>query len=160
MRASFNIPGPSFPSTASWPRRDAVGVTDVEQTVIGIEHLAGKKEGDRGVVLADLEPPALGELPDAVEPAGADIAAAPIRGNAELEAGFEHVALDGGADTGVALQVPLRGLYGCLALATFLLSTEIADSPTCSSSLPRSSLDVIGLPYGRCRTGSTRWPLR
>ena len=108
MRATFNIPGPSFPSSASWARRDAVGVTHVEQTGIVVEHLAGKKEGDRGVVLTDLEPPALGELPDAVEPAGADIAASTIRGNGELEAPFDLVALDGGADAGVGLQVPLR----------------------------------------------------
>ena len=86
----------------------AVGITELEQTVIVVEHLAGKKEGDRGVVLADLEPPTLGEFPDGVKPAGADIAAGTIRGNGELEAGIETVACDRGADPGVGLQIPVQ----------------------------------------------------
>ena len=82
----------------------AVLGADTEQTEVAVKYLTGDELGGRGVVFADFHV-AGAEVPLAVNTPGRETLAV---AHAHLDPGVDVFGLDGGAETAVALQVPIQ----------------------------------------------------
>ncbi len=108
-------------------RTPAVELAVAPHVVVSVEPLVGNEVGDRGEVLADLQPGVVRELPHAVGAPGVDRTVAGRVGaggrRRQLDLAGDLVGLDLGAEPGVALQIPLGA--GVVILALYRVILEI-----------------------------------